>query len=337
MRFLIVKTSSLGDIVQSFEFLEYLKQKYPDSIVDWVVEKRWCEIIKSHPLVDRIIEIQTPPKNFSVSKQSMKQLRLYSYDVAFDIQGNSKSGIVLFFSRAKEKVGFKKVTEWMNLLFTSKKISIPDGMDIRQDYLHVLKKYFEDDSTQLYTNFSLLNITEEEKIFIDSTLNFAKDKKKIIVAPGSRWNNKCLDRGHLLAFLRSFNEPTLFIFTHGSEDELRDCNYLNEHLKNQSIILERCSLPCLQNLMSRVDLVISVDSLPLHLAATTKVKTLSFFGPSSSQKYAPNGPNHISFQGSCPYAVSFTKRCPKLRTCETGDCIKNLRPLELVKKDKSSF
>jgi heptosyltransferase-1 len=331
MRFLIIKISSLGDIVQSFGLLAYLKNKFPSASIDWVVEKRCAELLKRHPFVDQVIEIDSKNRNPSAVWQSIKQLRVNYYDIVFDVQGNIKSGLVLFFTRAKEKVGFKKVSEWPNLLFTSKKITLKKDCSIRQDYLNLARVYFNDSEDGLNFTNPLLKIDEEEKTFIESVLSKCQNKKKIIISPGSTWDNKCLDRGRLSAFLKSFNNSAYFILTHGSASEERDCLYLHEHFKDSSLILKKSSLALLQNLMSQVDLVISVDSLPLHIAESAHVKTLSFFGPSSMKKYAPEGPLHRSFQGSCPLGVTFDKRCPKLRTCDSGDCIKSMNPLELVK------
>ena len=171
MRFLIVKTSSLGDIVQSFGLLAYLKNKFPSASIDWVVERRCAELLKRHPFVDRVIEIDSKTRNPAAFWQSIKQLRLNHYDTVFDVQGNIKSGLVLFFARAKEKVGFKKVAEWPNLLFTSKKIALKQECSIRQDYLNLAKVYFNDSEDISYSTYPLLKIDNEEKTFIESVLN----------------------------------------------------------------------------------------------------------------------------------------------------------------------
>jgi heptosyltransferase-1 len=332
MHFLIVKTSSLGDIVQSFDLLVYLKTKFPNCLIDWVVERRCSEILKAHPYVNNVIEIDSKKLSISELKKTIGHLRAKKYDVVFDIQANIKSGIVLFFTKAKEKVGFKKVAEWPNLLFTTKKMAITEGLNIRQDYVNVAKMYFGDQESLISQQMPLLKILEKENEAIDDQLKVAKDKIKILVAPGSRWDNKCLDRGRLLAFLKSYSSKAFFFLSHGSDSDLRDCIYIHEHIKEQSCLLPKSSLASLQNMMSKVDLVIAVDSLPLHLAATTNVKTLSFFGPSSLKKFAPQGANHTSFQGQCPFKVAFEKRCPKLRKCDFGDCTKDLNPLVLMKK-----
>lgn len=101
--------------------------------------------------------------------------------------------------------------------------------------------------------------------------------------------------------------------------------------KNSDVV-DRLSLPALQNLMAHVDLVITMDSLPLHLAGTTMIPTYSFFGASSANKYKPLGKQSGTYQGICPYDRQFEKRCPILRTCKTGACIKNLEGSQLFEE-----
>jgi heptosyltransferase-1 len=328
MRILIVKTSSLGDIVQSFDFLSFLKHKFPDAIIDWVVEKRCIELVKSHPYIDNVIEIDTKNKRISSFVESIKNLSSHKYDLAFDIQGNLKSGLVLFFTKSIKKIGLKKPKEFLNKLFTNEKISLPKGFDIRTDYLNVALNFFNAKCPAL--NFPLLKINTDEEEDNKRILDRCGNKIKVLVAPGSLWENKSLDRGRLLAFLKSKKEKACFILSYGTPTEERDALYLFEHLKDSSFILPKKKLSQLQNLMSKIDLVIAADSLPLHLAYSAGVKTLSFFGPSLKEKYAPKGADHLSFQGSCPFKVTFDKRCPKLRKCDSGECIKNIDIVKLT-------
>ncbi|MDP3682985.1 MAG: glycosyltransferase family 9 protein, partial [Ignavibacteria bacterium] len=151
-------------------------------------------------------------------------------------------------------------------------------------------------------------------------------KMKIMVCPGSNWANKQLSKETLLSFLQNIDKKLTahFILVWGNQSEKELTEDLSASFPQQSVVIDRLSLPGLQNLMTHVDLVIAMDSLPLHLAGTTSTPTYSVFGASSCQKYKPLGDLHEAYQGSCPYGKSFIKRCDVLRTCKTGACIKNL-------------
>ena len=69
MNFLIVKTSAIGDVIQSFPVLEYLKEKFPLCNIDWVVAPASLDLVASHPLVRR-------PILFDIDKRSLKNREL---------------------------------------------------------------------------------------------------------------------------------------------------------------------------------------------------------------------------------------------------------------------
>ncbi|NGX47150.1 MAG: Lipopolysaccharide heptosyltransferase 1, partial [Chlamydiae bacterium] len=98
--FLIVKTSSIGDVIQSFHLIDYLKKRFPKCQIDWVVEKEIAPLLHAHPELDRILEVDTRlwRKNLLKHQKAIssfrKLLRKKNYDALFDLQGNTKSGFI---------------------------------------------------------------------------------------------------------------------------------------------------------------------------------------------------------------------------------------------------
>lgn len=149
-----------------------------------------------------------------------------------------------------------------------------------------------------------------------------------LVAPGSRWENKKLGIEGWIGLLGRIAERLegRFLFTWGTETEKLECLQISQQLPGCCEILEYCPILQLPALLNQVDSFLGVDSFLLHFAAYRGVPTYSIFGASSSSKYAPAGALHHSLQGSCPFGKIFDKRCPLLRSCPTGDCMKKLDP-----------
>lgn len=314
MKVLIIKTSALGDIVQTFPAVQFIRKLYPDAVIDWVVEKRCADLVVPH--VNRAILIDTKNWSWKGFKESIRQLRQENYDLIVDFQGNIKSGLIMGLARGHKKVGFgrKSVSEWPNLLFSNHKINPKPGLNIREDYLSLVESSHESSPSSTIKPFEGGNV---------------------LVCPGSNWENKRLSESTLLEFLKKIEQdkPCKFFITQSNEKEMAFAVYLKNNLTNAEVV-PTLSLPALQNFMQTMDLVIAMDSLPLHLAAEANIPTFSVFGPSLAAKYKPIGPQHRSIQGACPYGQTFTKRCPLLRTCKTGACMKNITPEELFTKFK---
>lgn len=335
MRFLIIKTSSLGDIVHIFPVLELLKGHYPTCLIDIVVEKPFAELIQAHPCINQVYVIESKKwRSHCFSKGSWKEivdfarlLRTSVYDVIFDVQGNSKSALITAIAKGKRKVGFgwSSVAEWPNLLVSREKYSPPPCQNIRLDYLFVVKSALGLPD-KLIESHSLLTSS------IQSDRMFHHQGKKIMVCPGSQWPNKQLSIETWIDFLRELStkhDDMHVFFIWGTEAEKAMVYELHQNFLAMSSVVDRLPLGALQHVMARMDLVIAVDSLPLHLAGTTNTPTWSVFGPSSALKYKPYGEQHVSFQGICPYEKTFVKRCPLLRTCSTGACMKNINGKKL--------
>lgn len=341
MRLLIVKTSSLGDIIHAFPVLEYLKQSQPDCLIDWVVEEPFAELVKAHPFVHKVIPIQTKKWRKQFYKKSMwadlalvfRALRAESYDLVLDLQGNTKSGLVTAMAKSSKKVGFDYSTasEWPNIFFTHLRYTPPTGKNIREDYLFLARSAFGETHgvPPLSSKGIRLTLSPNEQEGLAPILEKLKGIQglKIVVCPGSHWPNKQISQQTLQAFLHCFPDELrpYFLLVWGNQNEKECVQEIAQRLKGRSWVIDRLSLPMLQNFMTHVDLVIAMDSLPLHLAGIASVRSYAVFGASSAQKYKPLGGLHEAFQGSCPYGKTFGKRCDILRSCTTGACMKQIQ------------
>ena len=329
MKILIVKTSAFGDIVQSFDVLEYLKEKYPSAKVDWVSSLKTKELIQAHPLINKVISFdlknEGSASSFSKFLKLVKILRASSYDIVFDLQGNSKSALITSLAKAKDKVGFgsKSISEWPNLLSTDFQYDISKNLNIRLQYLNLVQSYFQD-KKPFFSKKRLLKITDNEKANICSVLKNPKLKEtKILICPSAKWKNKELNFSTLFEFMSLINKNlnVSFLLLWGDEKEKKVAVELFNCFKDNSLLLDKLSLPALQNMIKDLSLVVAMDSCPLHLAGSVDVPSFSFFGPTKAEVYKPIGCRHFALQGKCPFGRNFSKRCALLRSCASSKCI----------------
>lgn len=334
--FLIVKMSSLGDILHALPVAKYIKEKFPKSAISWVVEDRFKDVLLDTPFVDTVIPLSIKDakgnffkiwKEISSFTQRVKKER---FDVVFDLQGNLKSSLILALVKSKEKVGFSfsTVSEWPNAFFTNKRIPLTLSDQIFEQNLSFIYEYFKEENGTFDLSISLKETKEKGDFILE------KKKPLFMVCPGSNWENKKLSEETLITFLQNIQEgiKASFVFIYGSEKERVFVEKLKE-LFPGSFSFGKLRITNWQAVMSGVDAVIAVDSSSLHLAAISNVPTFSIFGPSSLEVYKPKGKIHEGVQGVCPYNKTFVKHCNLLRTCKTGACIKEIT----VEKLTSSF
>lgn len=340
-KILIIKASSLGDIVQTFDVLSYIKWVLPDATIDWVVEEPFSKLVSCHPYVHCTFLISTRKwrqgwLSWSTLKELWsvrKKIRRIKYDYVFDFQANVKSSFVLWFSKAKIKIGFQlpHVSDGVNVLFTHKRYPIESGISKRAKYLSLVKQVFYTSKKKFVPDYPLLLLTpmEQKKKALYISHWKKNPLKKVMISWGSQWENKKMSPLAIHHFLNLLKNDRRFhvVLIWGNEKERDLVEKLNTEASHAFEVLPKVSLPLLQNLMKEMDFVISVDSLALHLSATTCVPTLGIFGPSSAQQFMPEEENHFSIQGKCPYRkylVAEKARCNYLRTCPTGLCMKQI-------------
>lgn len=342
---LIVKTSAIGDVIHTFPVLEYLREKFPDAQIDWVVETAIAKLLSSHPLLSHVIPVDFKKwrhalfsrTTFQEYRQFLMHLRQKQYDVLFDLQGNSKSALITACAKAKAKVGYgwKCVSEKPNLLVTRLRFNVSMKGNVRNKYLELVQTYYTEEGIAIPSKGMRLRIDRDEKMRLDEILseNVFTRQSCIMVAFGSKWPNKQLEFSTLHSFILEIakNYTFSFMLIYGNEQEKLTAESLASALPNRARVVGDLTLPLWQALMWHVKAVIAVDSAALHLCATTLTPSFSVFGPSLADVYKPLGEKHQSIQGLCPYEERFSKHCPKLRTCPTGACIKELKVQELFR------
>ena len=114
MKILVIKPSSLGDVIHALPFLHAIKKSFPDALVDWVISKNLKGILEENPLINELIifnkdawkNIKSLPRTVAEISALKKTLKSKRYDMAVDLQGLLRSGLIGFFTPATKKVGF---------------------------------------------------------------------------------------------------------------------------------------------------------------------------------------------------------------------------------------
>ena len=343
MNILLVKTSALGDILQCFSVIGYLKKVFPNASIDWVVEQEYSALLQAHPGVRRVIPIQTKVWRRQLFSRKMRKsmqravmdIRQSKYDCLFDLQGNLKSGVITALAKSREKVGFsfQSAPEWPAALPLSHRETVNKQEKRAEQYLGMVVRHLgQADHPPLreLTQVALNINRKEARLLASLDLQGPSKRPRLMVCLGSRWKNKQLSLelwGEFLSAIAKRLQPEIF-FPYKTEEEKRAIAALKCALPVKTTALGSLSVSLWQRVMDAMDGVLSVDSAALHLAATTSTPVFGIFGPSSAHAYHPSGAGF--FQGECPYGEVFLQRCPTLRSCPTGACSKKIQKARLI-------
>lgn len=325
MRILIIKTSALGDIIHSLPVLSYLKQAAPEASIDWVVEEAFQELLSGNPLVNRLFTVafkrwKNTPLSLSTIQEICKlrsELGSVDYDLVFDLQGNTKSGLICWLTRARQKIGFSReyLQEWPNALFTNIKVpfSVSDRHAV-QRYLRVVAAPFTLSPEQQEWFADIHTTSADDFADIDAV----GDRPIILFHIGTTWQTKLWHDGGWLGLgqelLRRY-PAAIIMFSWGNNEERERCERLAGQLGPRARILPRLTLKQFAALLKKCNLMVGGDTGPLHLAAAAGISTVSFYRCTDGARNGPFGKGHGIVQSPMNCTVCMRKSCEMDQAC----------------------
>jgi len=328
MRVLVVKMSSLGDIIHALPVLDYLHQVSPGIEVDWVVEEPFRDVLEGNPLISRLHLVRTKvwrkrPFAADTRRQIAEvrdALRERNYDMVFDIQGNLKSGLVGWLTGAEQRMGFTRevLQESFNLLFTTRQIPIRrQDRHITDQYLRLVSVSFGRDFSQFKLSSDIRTRPEDDEA-ATTLLATLSDGLVFLFHYGTTWQTKFwfregwVDLGRRL--LAAHPESTVLL-SWGNEAERAAVSDIAADIGTGARVLDRYPLKGFAALLKKVDLVVGGDTGPVHIAATVGTPTVSLYRSSDGRRSGPRGPGHVIVQSPFHCASCFRTECDRDDQC----------------------
>lgn len=337
-KILIVRLSAIGDTIHGLPVLNAIKRENPDVHISWLVENESSFLLKANPCVDKLfIFNKSGLKKNGVSlasinliKELILSLKQEQFDIAIDMQGLFKSGLLTALSGAKRKVGFKGTRELAEF-FLNERVDVGKIFD---DNEHVIEKNMKLAGylgiKDLSVGYCLPVISEDIKTKINEILCFAdSNKKTVVLIPSTTWETKFWPKQHWRDLL-TYLTPKFNVIITGIEKDLPYIASITGHLSENSFVnlAGKTTLLDLIELFTSIDMVIGVDTGPLHLAvATEKPRVISILGPTSARRNGALG--HHNLYVDLPCLPCHKKKC-SLDSKDNLLCMKNLKPATVI-------
>jgi heptosyltransferase-1 len=288
---LIIKPSSLGDIVHGLQVATSIKAQRDDVRISWIVRELFAPLVRESEAVDRVYVFERLGGTKGFLKL-MKEVRKTKFDYVFDFQGLLRTGLMASRARAAHKVGRSDAREWSGIFYDQKVPLPPDGrrshaLDILLQFCPVVGAKAELHGKLKFRDPGNLNLK-----FTDGR----GGARPYILFPDSRRPEKRWG---------GFKQLTEMIVR---EDRSRKVIWAgNNFLPDRGAfpasqflnLTGNTSLVSLPALLRRAEWVISNDSGPMHLAAALGVRVFALFGPTDPRLFGPypiGGPTNFVMQ-----------------------------------------
>jgi len=282
-KILIIKLAAVGDVLRTTSILHGLKEKHKDSHITWVTRTAAFPLFENNNLVDAILDC---------SAESLLRMQSETYDLVFNPDSSPKSAILATLAKGKLKRGFgynekghvypfnKEAQKWfeMGLFDDIKKANIETYQKIISNIVGISSSGCD----------IIFNLNEGEKALAKS---FAEkhgvSKEDLVIGlntgAGGRWQKKKWTREGYLVLIRLIQKELkgCKILLYGGPEETERNRYLME--KENGLIDTGCdnTLREFSALLDLCDILVTGDTMALHIALALNKKVIALFGPTS--------------------------------------------------------
>ncbi len=278
-KFLIIKPSSLGDIVHGLQVVQALKDQRPTAHITWVVAEAFAPIVEACACVDRVLLFQRQG-GIAAFWKLIQAIREDHYDYVLDLQGLARSGLLTFFAKATHKLGRWDAREGACLAYHQKtknstQTQVRGGrgshsIDILLEFLNLLHL-----KPELISPLTFQTLPPPSYSFASPPLLLFPNSRR----PEKEWpyfttlTEALIDQYPQVPILWLGQTPI------PEPKNAKEGQFLN--LISQTTLLQTLSL------IQSSALCIANDSGPMHMAAALQKPILALFGPTKPECYGP--------------------------------------------------
>lgn len=321
-RILIIKPSSLGDIVHALPVLVGLRAAHPTAHIAWLAGNAFAPLLDGHPLLDEVIRFDRrrygrmlqSPRILAEFVRFVWGLRRRRFDLVIDLQGLVRSGFLAWASGVRRRVGFAAAREFAWLFYTQRvrtPASGPADCHAVDRNLAVGRSL----GLPLDTPRFPLGLRADELAAARSLLADAAGRPLdhfIAVIPGARWASKRWPVARLAALctrLHAEGWPPCVLL--GAPDDRTFAQELIAAGAGPVVdLVGRTSLRALSAALALADLVICHDSGPMHIAAALGKPLVALFGPTNPARTGPYGATARIVMRPLACAPCYRRTCP---------------------------
>jgi len=291
-RVLIIRLSSIGDVIRVLPALHALRRTYPHAQIDWLVERKSADIVVEHPELDEALVFERTDDwraALKTFRRLCKSIRTRRYDIVVDFHGIFKSGLLTAFSGAPERYGFARPrSQEGSSLALNHRTKLPSSDLNRVEENLILCEALGPRPSELDVGIHVApEVQDEVNEFFEHT--FQSGKKVVAMhAPVER-----KEKQWPLEYFASLTDmliadgrfEVMLTWGPGQLDLVE--RIVRKTRRNPRVAPETPDLKHYAWLVHRSDLYFGGDTGPMHIAWVMGTPVVAVFGGTDPRKHAP--------------------------------------------------
>ncbi|MBN2000459.1 glycosyltransferase family 9 protein [candidate division KSB1 bacterium] len=295
-KILIIKLRAIGDVVLSTIVLDNIRAAYPEARIDFLTDDICKEVVLGNPILNNVLSYERKTiSRMTILGKLIKDIKFLSlirnqnYDLVIDYFGNPRSAIMTWLSNAWKRVGYDfRIRRWAyNVVINSRANELHEA----DWHLDALKSI----GIPVLSNKLNFHVGEGSKNFAENFWQQTELYDQRVIAlnfsggwPSKRWP---LDRFAHLAdtLVAAYRAQILIVWGPGDKEKAQKIQHL---ATCPVLLLPDTNLKQLAAILQKVDLLVTTDSGPMHIAAAMGTPCVALFGPTNPKLQGPYGQGH---------------------------------------------
>ena len=341
-RILIIKPSSLGDIVHTLPLAHAVKRCFPKSFIGWIVQQSFASLLQADNSIDAVYPIRIPSTSdpqagrcawFNALRATLntlhslrRQFRQQPYDLLLDLHASFRSGLLGRSNPGGQRAGFSTAKE-LNTLFQNHLIHIPETTVHAQEKNLLFCDYLGIRTAD--KDFHLRTGTKDRRAVRQFLLSqdITETSPLIYANPAARWQTKFWPKEHWAALSDTLHENGITVIFGGSPHDRKYLAAIAQLMQTEPIIAAGdLTLPQSAALIQQSSLYIGLDSGPMHIAALAGTPVVALFGPTHPSRVGPYTRPGSRRQHRIVRAEELDCLECRKRSCPHRSCMRKISP-----------
>ena len=340
-RILIVRLSSIGDVLHTTTVVHNLRRLAPDAEITWLASPPASTLLETNPDIDRLLVFDRRPIDeagvhlrlrtcWRELKKARALLAPYTFDIALDLQGLFLTGLLTRLSKAPRRIGIHERHEGNPLFMTEIAPDIPDPHKIRRYYTALAPLGFPQETLRPGPVLCLPPALAGFAADFWAAHGIDTARPILIVCVRTTWPDKNWPPARFGEALRAVPEQVQIVFTGAKGDRpfIEEAQRAIGGARPSLSIAGETGLLELAALMKSAALLLTGDTGPLYIAEAVGTPTLSLWGPTSPAIYGPLTSGHTFIESPYPCSACCRTRCKK----KNNACMAAIAPADVAEK-----
>jgi len=352
-RTLIIKPSSMGDVVQALPLATALKEAHPEAHVAWLVATPLADLVTENPRIDEVILFDRRRfgrigRSLTVTREFaafLADLRRKQFTAVIDLQGLLRSGFLALATGAPDRVGFRAARELAPIFYT-------DRVAMPTKEMHAVDRYM---AVAAHLGFAPPKATDHLPVSADARAavrrrlaeaGLAEGEPFLAVCAHARWETKQWPPERFAEVLNRAGRETATRAVLVGDSAARPLSERVAAAASEPPIdlTGRTTLKELVALVAEARAMLTNDSGPMHVAAAVGTPVLAIFGPTNPVRTGPYGPGfapakpgsavatpgHVVIGGRSDCSPCYRRQCPYAGGPRAMCCLMNVTADEVA-------